>query len=88
MHRELIADIQTRFATLSNPQSAASMCAYMRNQFSFLGIATPARRAALVDFKKYPLAQETLLTLAQQLWQLPEREYRYAAIDLLAMHAT
>jgi len=87
MPPELMADIQTRFSTLGCPQAAVSMRAYMRNQFPFLGIATPARRAALTDFKKHPLAQESLLTLVQQLWQLPEREYRYAAIDLLAMHS-
>jgi 3-methyladenine DNA glycosylase AlkD len=86
MHHELIADIQARFATLANPQAAVSMRAYMRNQFPFFGIVTPTRRSALIDFKKLPLAQEPLLTLVQQLWQLPEREYRYAAIDLLAMH--
>lgn len=86
MPHEFVADIQSRFDALTNPVAAVSMCAYMRNQFPFLGIATPARRATLTDFKKPPLAQEALLTLAQQLWQLPEREYRYAAIDLLAMH--
>jgi 3-methyladenine DNA glycosylase AlkD len=87
MPRELIADIQARFATLANPHAALSMSAYMRDQFPFLGIATPARRAALNDFKKHALSQADLLTLAQQLWQLSEREYRYAAIDLLAMHS-
>lgn len=84
---ELIADIQARFATLANPHAAVSMRAYMRNQFPFLGIATPARRAALKDFKKPSLSQADLLALAQQLWQLPDREYRYTAIDLLAMHS-
>lgn len=84
---ELIADIQARFATLANPHAAVSMRAYMRDQFPFLGIATPARRAALKDFKKPSLSQADLLPLVQELWQLPEREYRYAAIDLLAMHS-
>jgi len=87
MPHELMADIQSRFAALTNPQAAVPMRAYMRNQFAFCGIATPARRAALADFKNRALSQQTLLTLAQQLWQLPEREYRYAAIDLLAMHS-
>ncbi len=87
MHRELIADIQSRFLVLANPHAAVPMRAYMCDQFPFLGIATPARRAALNDFKKHALSQVDLLILAQQLWQLSEREYRYAAIDLLAMHS-
>jgi 3-methyladenine DNA glycosylase AlkD len=84
---ELITNIQARFAALANPNAAVSMRAYMRDQFPFLGIVTPSRRAALNDFKKRALSQVDVLTLAQQLWQLPEREYRYAAIDLLVMHS-
>jgi 3-methyladenine DNA glycosylase AlkD len=82
-----IHDIQSRFSALANPVAAVSMCAYMRNQFEFLGIATPARRAALAALKKQAFSQDDLLQLARLLWQLPEREYRYAAIDLLAMHS-
>lgn len=69
-----------------NPDKAIAMSAYMRNQFPFLGIPTPARRFLLSDYKKVALSQTQLLLLAQQLWQLPEREYAYVAIDLLSMH--
>jgi 3-methyladenine DNA glycosylase AlkD len=64
------------------------MRAYMRDQFPFLGIATPARREALKPaigaFKGAPSAE--LLSVATELWQLPEREYQYAALDLMAAH--
>lgn len=83
----LIQDIKSRFSALANPVAAVSMRAYMRNQFEFLGIATPARRAVLAAFKKQAFTQKASLQLAKLLWQLPEREYRYAAIDLLAMHS-
>jgi 3-methyladenine DNA glycosylase AlkD len=81
-------DIITALAPLADPARAHAMRAYMRDQFPFLGIATPARRAAL----KIPLRALTgasaaaLLDRASALWALPEREYQYAAIDLLAMH--
>ncbi|MGB8249496.1 MAG: DNA alkylation repair protein, partial [Azonexus sp.] len=64
----------------------ADMRAYLRNQFPFLGIPTPARRAALKPLLKVDFDQKRLLTAADQLWRLPEREYRYAANDLLARH--
>jgi len=65
---------------------ALAMRAYMRGQFDFLGIGTPARRAAikplLASLREAPPAD--LLALADALWALPEREYQYAACDLLA----
>lgn len=60
------------------------MQAYMRDQFAFLGIPTPQRRAAVKALFEVELSAEQALDLAQQLWQQPEREYRYVAIDLLA----
>jgi len=73
---------------VAQPARAPAMRAYMRDQFEFLGIATPDRRAAakplLKRFKAAPA--EILLELAQNLWELPQREYQYVALDLLAMH--
>ncbi len=58
----------------------------MRDQFPFLGIATPTRREAvnplLRAFKDASPAE--LIGVAGELWQLPEREYQYAALDLMA----
>ena len=82
----MINDIRQRMLPVANAARAVSMSAYMRHQFPFLGIAAPQRRALLIDFKRRVFTQTTLLSLAQQLWQLPEREYCYVAIDLLSMH--
>jgi 3-methyladenine DNA glycosylase AlkD len=55
-----------------------------------LGIrAGPRREAlkqALKSLPKFTGTADELLALAQALWGLPEREFRYAAIDLLAKH--
>jgi len=71
---------------LADASRAPAMRAYMRDQFPFLGIATPARRDALKPairaFKGASSAE--LLGVAGELWQLPEREYQYAALDLMA----
>ncbi len=86
MPEQLAAQIQHTLAALADPARAADMRAYLRNQFPFLGIPTPARRAALKPLLKVDFDQKRLLTAADQLWRQPEREYRYAAIDLLACH--
>ena len=86
MPEQFAAQIQHTLAVLANPVRAAEMRAYLRDQFPFLGIPTPARRAALKPLLKVDFDQKRLLTAADQLWRLPEREYRYAAIDLLARH--
>jgi len=86
MPEQLAAQIQHTLAALADPARAVAMRAYLRGQFPFLGIPTPARRAALKPLLKVDFDQNRLLTVADQLWRLPEREYRYAAIDLLARH--
>jgi len=86
MPEQLAAQIQHTLAALADPVRAADMRAYLRSQFLFLGIPTPARRAALKLLLKVDFDQNRLLAAADQLWCLPEREYRYAAIDLLARH--
>jgi len=84
MPEQLATQIQHTLAALADPARAVAMRAYLRGQFAFLGIPTPARRAALKPLLKVDFDQKRLLTVADVLWRLPEREYRYAAIDLLA----
>ena len=86
MPEQLAAQIQHCLAALADPARAAAMRAYLRDQFPFLGIPTPARRAVLKPLLKVDFDQKSLLTAADRLWRLPEREYRYAAIDLLSSH--
>lgn len=63
------------------------MRAYMRNQFAFLGIPTPVRRQLLRPIFKDLKGSDGayLIGLAKQLWTLPQREYQYAALDMLAL---
>ena len=58
---------------------------YMRDQFEYLGIKTPQNNALLKDFIKThglpPL--DELDAVARDLWLLPQREFQYAAMNLL-----
>ena len=84
---QLVGQIRDALAALADPARAAPMRAYMRDRFPFLGIQTPIRRAALRPLFKVDFDQNSLLTAAGLLYELPEREFRYAASDLLARHA-
>lgn len=74
-----------RLESAGDPDRAVEMAAYMRDQFDFLGIATPERRAivkASISTNVAPTAEE-LITAVDQLVDGGYRETHYAAIDLL-----
>ena len=85
-----LTPIEAGLRAHADAQQAVPMKAYMLGQFEFLGIrAGPRREAlklALAGLPKFTGTADELLALAHALWQLPEREFRYTAIDLLAKH--
>lgn len=64
------------------------MRSYMRDQFIFLGIPTPQRRAAIQPLLRLikGAAPGQLMQLAEELWTRPQREYQYVALDMLAVY--
>ncbi len=84
----LTKDIIKAFTANANPEIAAGAKAYLRNQFEFVGIKTPLRRALKTAiFKQHSFSTEKeLIACAKELWELPEREYQYVAIELVAKH--
>ncbi|MFI8181247.1 DNA alkylation repair protein [Actinacidiphila glaucinigra] len=80
--------LTSAYAAAADPVRAASAAAYMRDAFPFLGIATPARRtlsrAVLTGTPRPDEADCTAVGL--RCWELPEREYRYFAVDYLRRH--
>ena len=85
-----LTPIEAGLRAHADAQQAVPMKAYMLGQFEFLGIrAGPRREAlklALAGLPKFAGTADELLALAHALWRLPEREFRYTAIDLLAKH--
>ncbi|WP_347987531.1 DNA alkylation repair protein [Methylomonas sp. AM2-LC] len=82
-----IAAVDTALLPLANDDHAKVMSAYLKGQFPFLGIPAPKRRQAvkLIGINKWDSSK--LFEVVDLLWQRPEREYRYTAIDLLRRHA-
>lgn len=77
--------IQT-FERLRNKELAPPMEAYMKHQFPFLGIKSPARNEALkMFFAEHDTPVENqLFDEVWAIYNLPEREYQYVAIALLS----
>ena len=81
-------ELENALAAVAQAGRAVTMRAYMRNQFDFLGVPTPQRRRAGLPLLRAlkGIGAAALLARADALWDLPQREYQYVALDLLAMH--
>jgi 3-methyladenine DNA glycosylase AlkD len=92
MTRPLADDLLDRlvrhYGAARDPERAAQAEAYLRDQFPFLGISTPARRALTrTVLKGLPAPdEEDLRTVALACWALDEREFHYFACDWLRKH--
>jgi 3-methyladenine DNA glycosylase AlkD len=86
--KRAVADIRDALTPLADPARAEPMRAYMKNIAPYLGIGTPERRGALRPlFKAWSEpSQEELGDVARLLWAQPEREYHYAACDVIAKY--
>ena len=83
----LLSQIETALRPLADPVQAVPMRAYMLDQFAFLGIRAMPRRQALRSLPRMNAwTAADLLSVAEALWEKPEREFQYVAVDLLAKH--
>jgi 3-methyladenine DNA glycosylase AlkD len=82
----MISNIQEALEPLKNAEQAIAMSAYMRDQFAFLGIPTPARVKASKPILQASLKAGFQADFVCDLWKLEEREYQYIACDYLFLH--
>ena len=78
--RRLFADLRAA----ADGERAAQMAAYMRDQFRYLGVQTPARRKISRPFLN-AAKKERLFDwdFVDACWQAEEREFQYVAADYL-----
>jgi 3-methyladenine DNA glycosylase AlkD len=77
--------IKILFEQHSDPVIAEPMKKYMRNKFEFLGLKTPYRKEITREYFKengYP-ARKDLDQEILDLWDFPQREYQYQAMDIM-----
>ncbi|MGT2950191.1 DNA alkylation repair protein [Streptococcus cuniculi] len=78
--------IQQQLETVASAQDAEKMSAYLRYQFSFLGVKTVVRRKISREFLKPYKNNPIHWDFIWQAWENPYRELHYVAIDYLAMN--
>jgi len=74
--------------SLSDRKRAIGAQAYMKDIAPFIGVATPERRSLVKKIaRELPKPSSAELgTTARKLWKLEEREFQYAANDLIDIH--
>ncbi|MEZ5347049.1 MAG: DNA alkylation repair protein [Pyrinomonadaceae bacterium] len=83
MH-EYIKPLAEKFKESAVPENAPQMKAYMKDRFEFFGIKTPARKAISREFfSAHGIPDHfDLEEIVFNLFELPQREFHYFAIDL------
>ncbi len=80
----MISEITSAFQSRENPVFAEKMTAYMRNKFEYFGLMADERKAIQKEF--FPRMNEQFDSinrwdLVRELWEKPQRESVYFAID-------
>ncbi|MDQ2179078.1 DNA alkylation repair protein [Marinifilum sp. D714] len=76
--------IVEQFRTNSDEENAIKMSAYMKYRFPFLGLPKPQRDELSKDFlRKVTKGKMIDWNLVNYLWELPEREFQYLALEYL-----
>ncbi len=83
-----IQPIAQKLRSLADEQRAAGAKAYLKNQFSFIGLNMPDRRKICKEYMRSnpPLPVNELALLVKEFGQEDEREFQYFAIELLSYH--
>ena len=84
----VVNQLKRELPKLGNQKKAIGAQAYMKDIAPFLGVMTPDRRSfvrSVLSNLPVPTSDEIAETV-RALWKLDEREYQYAANDLLARH--
>lgn len=80
----LFSEIYATFKREENEAVAKGMKAYMRGQFDYLGLSSPIRKTLskpiVTELSKEP--RTIVYALIKNLWNRPEREFHYLALDL------
>lgn len=85
---DFIDELSPALYDLGDPKRAIGAQAYMKDIAPFIGVATHERRALVKKIARSmptPTSEDLGLT-ARKLWKLKNREFQYAANDLIGIH--
>ncbi|MEM6347926.1 MAG: DNA alkylation repair protein [Bacteroidota bacterium] len=88
MHPSVLS-LQASFQQNAHAANAVQMQAYMKDHFPFHGIKSPLRKQLQKSFIAAAVGPDKIVPrrVIEDLWQLPQREYQYVAMDLLEKFA-
>ncbi len=79
-----LSDLITALRSHADPRKAGGMEAYMKHRFPFLGLQKEARLTLTDPFLKEKCRENAIdWDLVSLLWDLPEREFQYTALNYL-----
>jgi len=77
--------LSTDMLNNANPEKAAQMKAYMRDQFDYIGLPSPKRREIFKPYLKAVKGETTVdWKFVDRCWKEHCREYQYTAMDYLS----
>lgn len=82
---KFVNELEAYYTEHASAENAVAMEKYMKNLFPFYGIKTVLRRALLKEAVEYNTTEVKVNTrkIALELYNKPEREYHYSAIEIL-----
>jgi 3-methyladenine DNA glycosylase AlkD len=85
---DYVKKVKIFFEKHQSAEDAEAMSKYMKNKFPFLGIPAPKRKEVFkVFFNTFPIPEyDETKALVKELFNLPEREYHYFAVQMLIKH--
>ncbi len=85
---QLLTELENLFIKHADPSSAERQSAYLVNQFPFFGLPKPKRAMLQKELFNQirSIKRPELIEIVKGLWEKPQREFHYAAIDLLTRH--
>src|SRR5699024_8469705 len=75
--------LQETFQLNFHEKNATQMKRYMKGNFTFFGIKALERRQLSKCFLNELKFNQTIESTIKLLWEMPEREYQYVALDFL-----
>ncbi len=85
---DYVKKVKNFFDKHSNPEEAEAMSKYMKYNFPFVGIPAPKKKDLFkIFFNTFPIpAYDESKAIVRELFNLPEREYHYFAVQMLLKH--
>lgn len=85
MKSDYIKELQNIFQENADPERALQQKAYMKGKFEYYGLASPQRRILEKPFlaKQFLPNKEIAFQICRELWQKPQREFHYFALELI-----